>query len=185
VAEKLEDLFRSSPFGFRRRIGSVVIVPDERMNSILVQGSRIDRETVEGLLTVLDSDEVPDALAGQKPKLIPIKNVDAAQIAEVVQSVFKSQLSPPTSRSRGGRTTTSVLPSPQVAVDEGTNSLVVMATSPLLDEIIDLAEKLDEEADKNPSRRVKIIPLEKINASRLQRALEQIFNKPTSSRRSR
>ena len=185
VAEKLEDLFRSSPFGFRRGTGSVVIVPDERMNSILVQGSRIDRETVEGLLTVLDSDEVPDALAGQKPKLIPIKNVDAQQIAEVVQSVFKSQLSPPTSRSRNGRTTTSVLPSPQVAVDEGTNSLVVMATSPLLDEIVDLAEKLDEEAGKNPSRRVKIIPLEKTNASRVQRALEQIFNKPTSSRRSR
>ncbi|HUT95809.1 MAG TPA: secretin N-terminal domain-containing protein [Thermoguttaceae bacterium] len=185
VAEKLEDLFRSSPFGFRRGAGSVVIVPDERMNSILVQGSRIDRETVEGLLTVLDSDEVPDALAGQKPQLIPIKNVDAAQIAEVIQSVFKSQLSPPTSRSRNGRTTTSVLPSPQVAVDEGTNSLVVMATSPLLDEIIDLAEKLDEEAGKNPSRRVKIIPLEKTNASRVQRALEQILNKPSSSRRSR
>jgi len=37
----------------------------------------------------------------------------------------------------------------------------------------------------NPARRVKIIPLEKINPSRVQRALEQILNKPSSSRRSR
>jgi len=72
---------------------------------------------------------------------------------------------------------------PQVAVDEGTNSLVVMAPSPLMEEITELANTLDEAAGNNPARRVKIIPLEKTDASRVQRALEQILNTPSSGRR--
>ncbi|MFH1924023.1 MAG: secretin N-terminal domain-containing protein, partial [Planctomycetota bacterium] len=184
VAEKLEDLFDTNIFSWRRGGGSVVIVPDERLNTILVQGNRIDRETVEGLLRVLDSDEVPEALAAQKPKLLPIENVDAEQIAEVIRAVFKTQLSPP-ARTRNGRTSAPTpLVTPQIAVDEGTNSLVVTAAAPLLDEIIELATTLDEAAGKTPARRVRIIPLEKTDAGRVQRALEQILKNP-SSRRSR
>src|SRR3990172_4684473 len=146
VAEKLEDLFTASPFSWRRGGGSVVIVPDERLNTILVQGSRIDRETAESLLSVLDSDQVPEALAAHKPNLVTIKNVDAEQIAEVIRNVFKSQMTPQT-RTRGGQTSTvSTLMTPQVAVDEGTNSLVVTAASPLLEEIMKLANTLDEAA---------------------------------------
>ncbi len=183
VAEKLEELFTASPFSWRRGIGSVVIVPDERLNTILVQGSRIDRETVEGLLTILDSDKVPEALAADKPNLVPIKNVDAEQIAEVIRSVFKSQMTPPTTSRDQGRRASTRLRVPQVAVDEGTNSLVVMAESPLLEEIIQLAEKLDEAAGENPARRIKIIPLEKTDAGRVQKALEQILNTGSSRRR--
>ncbi|NQT15343.1 MAG: hypothetical protein HQ582_21485, partial [Planctomycetes bacterium] len=187
AAEKLEELFEStSPFSWRRSGGSVVIVPDERLNTVLVQGSRVDRETAESLLRILDSDEVPATLAAHKPNLIAIKNVDAEQIAEVVRNVFKSQLTPPTStgRSRSGRTSTaSVRMAPQVAVDEGTNSLVVMAPSPLKEEIAELANTLDEAAGKDPARRVKIIPLEKADPDRVQRALEQIFSNPAPRRR--
>jgi len=179
VAEKLRELFRTSPFSWRRGGGSVVIVPDERLNTILVQGHRIDRETVEGLLKVLDSGEVPEALAADKPNLVPIKNVDANEIAQVVRDVFKSQLSPP---GKGSSGQVSSLMTPQVAVDEATNSLVVMAASPLLEEIIQLATKLDEAAGENPARRVKIIPLQKTDASRVQRALEQILT-PSPRRR--
>jgi type II secretory pathway component GspD/PulD (secretin) len=160
----------------------VVIVPDERLNTILVQGSRIDRETVEGLLTILDSDKVPEALAADKPNLVPIKNVDAEQIAEVIRNVFKSQMTPPTTSRNQGRRMSTRLRVPQVAVDEGTNSLVVMAESPLLEEIIQLAEKLDEAAGENPARRIRIIPLEKTDAGRVQRALEQILNTGSSRR---
>ena len=187
AAEKLEELLEStSPFSWRRSGGSVVIVPDERLNTVLVQGSRVDRETAESLLRILDSDEVPATLAAHKPNLIAIKNVDAEQIAEVVRNVFKSQLTPPTStsRNRSGRTSTaSVRMAPQVAVDEGTNSLVVMAPSPLKEEIAELANTLDEAAGKDPARRVKIIPLEKADPDRVQRALEQIFSNPSSGRR--
>jgi type II secretory pathway component GspD/PulD (secretin) len=130
---------------------------------------------------VLDSGEVPEALAGQTPNLVPIKNVSADQIAEVIRSVFKSQMSPPTT-GQGGRRS-AALPVPQVAVDEGTNSLVVMATSPLLEQIIELAKKLDEDAGNNPARRIKIIPLEKTDATRVERALQQILK--GSPRRSR
>jgi hypothetical protein len=67
---------------------------------------------------------------------------------------------------------------PQIAVDKGTNSLVVTAASPLLEEIIELATTLDETAGESPARRVKIIPLKRTDASRVERALEQILKKP-------
>jgi type II secretory pathway component GspD/PulD (secretin) len=128
---------------------------------------------------------VPEALAADKPQLVPIENVDAEQIAEVIRNVFKSQMTPArttTGSSRSRRASTR-LRVPQVAVDEGTNSLVVTADSPLLEEIIQLAEKLDAAAGENPARRIRIIPLEKTDASRVQRALEQILDTGSSRRR--
>ena len=183
VAEKLQDLVSGGRFALRTTYGSVAIVPDERLNTILVQGNRSDREMIEGLIKVFDSDEVPEALASNKPKLIPIENVDAEQVAEVIREVFRSQLTPQSrSSSRNGQTSSTRIV-PQVAVDKGTNSLVVMAGSPLIEEITQLAKVLDEAAAENPARRIKIIPLDKVNATRMQEALEKII-KP-SSRRSR
>jgi len=178
VAERLRELFSSSLSSWRRGTLPVAIVPDERLNTIVVQGSRIDRETIEGLVRVLDSDQGE----GAKPRLIPLRFADAGEVASVIQDVFRSRMTPTTSRSR---TSTSVRrQTPSVAVDEKTNSLVVMATSPLLEEIVELANTLDQTAGENPARRVKIISLKKANASRVEEALQRILNSrsPTTRR---
>ena len=70
------------------------IAAGEWLNTILVQGSRIDRDAVEGLLRVLDSGEVSEALSAYKPTLIPIENIDADQVEEVIRDVFRSRLTP-------------------------------------------------------------------------------------------
>jgi type II secretory pathway component GspD/PulD (secretin) len=69
-------------------------------------------------------------------------------------------------------------------VDEATNSLIVMAPSPLLDEILKLISSLDEAAESNPARRLKIITLQKTNAARVDEALQRILKTrtPRSSR---
>ncbi len=178
VAERLRELFSSSLSSWRRGTLPVAIVPDERLNTIVVQGSRIDRETIEGLVRVLDSDQGE----GAKPRLIPLRFADAGEVASVIQDVFRSRMTPTTSRSR---TSTSVRrQTPSVAVDEKTNSLVVMATSPLLEEIVELANTLDQTAGENPARRVKIISLKKASASRVEEALQRILNSrsPTTRR---
>jgi len=65
-----------------------------------------------------------------------------------------------------------------------TNSLVVMATSPLLEEIIELANTLDERAGESPARQIKIIPLKKASASRVEEALQRILNSRSRTTRS-
>jgi type II secretory pathway component GspD/PulD (secretin) len=69
-------------------------------------------------------------------------------------------------------------------VDQATNSLVVMAPAPLLDEILQLITRLDEAAEQNPARNLKIIPLQKASASRIEAALQRILHsRPSRSAR--
>jgi len=169
VAERLTELFNSEESSWRRGLLPLTIVPDERLNTIIVQGSRIDRETIESLVRVFDSDEG----AATKPQLVPLRYAEASQVAEVIQNVFRSQLTPG-SRSRSSKSTPRQTPS--VSVDEKTNSLIVMAASPLLEEILQLANKLDEAAGASPARQVKIIQLKKSSATRVEDALRKILN---------
>jgi general secretion pathway protein D len=151
----------------------VVIVPDERLNRILVQGSRIDRETIDGLIRALDTEEG----TASRPQIVPVRYAEARDVADVVREVFRSQLT----RSTAGTTTSGTRTSsvsritPQVAVDEASNSLIVMAPSPLLDEILKLVNSLDESAEHNPARRLRIISLQKTNAARVDEALQRIL----------
>ena len=178
VADRLKQLFGDERSSWRRGALPVAIVPDDRLNTLVVQGSRIDRQTIEGLVRVLDSDHGE----GTKPQIIPLRYADAVEVSEVIQDVFRSQLgSTTTSRSRTTTSTSRLRPG--VAVDEMTNSLVVMATSPLLEEIIELANTLDERAGESPARGVKIIQLKKANATRVQEALDRILKGGSSTTR--
>ncbi|MBN2476468.1 MAG: hypothetical protein JXB62_17775 [Pirellulales bacterium] len=159
----------------------LVIVPDERLNTLLVQGSRSDRAKIEHLLTILDTDEVPQTLATRQPKMIPIKNTKASRIEQVIREMFGTQLS---SRAAGARSMPSWLSS-QMTVDEITNSLVVKAPSPLIDDITSLAETLDEAAGEDPSRGLKLIPLKRANAKRIQQALDVIIQDAVGLRQAR
>ena len=168
--------YGSSRYG--RTSTPLVITPDERLNTILVQGSRADRSMIESLITVLDTDDVPDTFAARKPRLIPIKNVRASQIETTLRTIFSSQLGTSSSRS-----TASAGFRPQLAVDEVTNTLILTAPAPLIDEISDLAESLDKKAGDDPAKGIRIIPLKKSNASRVEKALDAIMRSSSTYRR--
>ena len=153
-----------------------MIVADERLNAVVVRGSRSDRATAAALLKILDTAEVPESLATNQPTLIPIKHARASQIEDVIQDTFRSQLS---------RTRSSGRLSPQVSVDDTSNALVVMAQEPLRTQITQLARTLDEAAADESAHSVKIIPLRKTNASRVQDALEAAMRRSTRSYRHR
>jgi type II secretory pathway component GspD/PulD (secretin) len=98
-------LFTTTGTTWRRGYQPVSIVPDERLNSILVQGSRIDRETIEALIRTMDTE---DARA-TKPQIIPIHYADAQEIANTLRDVFRSQMTgrtATTTRRRGPPTAT-------------------------------------------------------------------------------
>ncbi|GEM_PF-2248100 len=180
VAETLQDFLRSGWYGWRRGYGSLVIVPDEQQNTILVQASRADRALIESLLKVLDAPQLPEAAQANQPRIIPVRNADAARVEEVVRSVFRAQLNPPTVRASpwGGYRQVAPGPTtPQLTVDPTTNSLVVRGPPALVNQIEEFIKQLDETAAQDPSRRLILIPLEKLNATRVERALEEIIRR--------
>jgi len=151
VASTLQRLFRTMP-GAERRFGSAIVVPDERLNAVVVYANRTDRSTIEGLLKVLDSAEVPEALGSQRLTLIPIKNTNAQHIARILRELYRTQ-------------------SEAFSVEDATNSLVVMAQPALVEEIRQVAERLDEAAGSEAAQGTRIVPLQKTNSQRMQRAL--------------
>ncbi len=184
MAEKLGELYDSRRTSWRWGATEVRIVPDESLNRILVQGNRIDRETIGGLIRALDTEEG----GGVKPQIVPVRFAEAEDIAQVVREVFRSRMTRSTAvptigmRSFGRSRVT-----PEIAVDPTTNSLIVMAPPPLLDEILKLIGSLDQAAEENPARNVKIITLQKTNTKRIEDALQRIlksgsYRSPRTSR---
>ena len=111
-----------------------------------------------------------------KPQIVPVRFAEASEIAEVVREMFRSQMSRYTATSGSGvRSSARSRVTPEIAVDPATNSLIVMAPSPLLDEILKLINSLDQAAEENPARNVKIIALQKTNARRVEDALQRIL----------
>ncbi len=164
VAQTLQQVFRRTTGGWRSTSGSVVFVPDDRLNALVVYASRSDRTAIEALIKVLDTPEPPDSLAADRMHLIPVKNTDAARMERILRDMFHNQLE-------------------ALSVETTTNSLVVMASAPLVEEIKRVVNTLDGAAGSDPSRSVSIIPLKKANAERVERALDVILKSAPSRRR--
>ncbi|MBN2021589.1 MAG: hypothetical protein JW809_02240, partial [Pirellulales bacterium] len=172
VAAQLRDLFermrpRWQEFGRERTL----IVADERLNAVVVRGSRSDRATIAGLVKILDAPEAAEGPGGNQPTLLPVENTDARRVASVVTDVFRAELA------RGGQGEGSGRLAPQVAVDSVTNAVIVMAQEPLRGRITELVLSLDRAAGDESNRTLQLIPLRNTNAARLQDALEEALRR--------
>lgn len=197
VTETLERLFASP--ASRSGTGAVLVVPDDRLNAVIVHAPRADRAAIERLIELLDAPNAPESLSANKPAILPVKNTKAAAIERVLRDVYETQL-----RSGGGRRAVPIptgissemadlirqvnaavsAPQMSLSVDEVTNSLVVMAAPPLVAEVTKLVETLDSSAAVDPARAVEIVPLQKANIKRIEDALDALL-KEGIRRRSR
>ena len=58
--------------------GTIEIVPDSRLNALIIQASPTDLDTIENLLKVLDQRSSPeDVSTTAQPRLIPVFNASA------------------------------------------------------------------------------------------------------------
>ena len=168
LADRLQELFRQMTPRYRRGGASqTMIVGDERLNTIVVRGSRTDRATIASLIEVLDSAAVTEDIATNQPTMVAVHNTSAARIEQMVRDVFQAQLS----LTGRGRTHEGRL-APQITVDEMTNSLVVMAQEPLRTQVTQLIQTLDQSAGEETANTLKLIPLKNTNAERVQKALD-------------
>jgi type II secretory pathway component GspD/PulD (secretin) len=187
VAELLQKIFRRSGFDAS---SSVAIEADQRLNAIVVYAGRNDRAAIERLLNTLDSDEVPDSLAANRPHLIRVEHTSAARIEQVLKDIYKTQLTSggvkqaipvPSGSSREVAAviqqinTANAGPLMSLGVDEATNSIVIMAPAPLVKEVTELVAELDENALHDTSRGVKIVKLKSTSAVRVKEILDTII----------
>lgn len=166
VADTLTRIYRTTPAGRRggTAAGSIVVIPDERLNALIVHANRSDRPTIENLVKMLDVADVPESVTVTRMKIIPVKNTSAAGVAQVLGNVFKNYVD-------------------SIGVEENTNSLVVMGPTPMTEEISRFVTVLDEAAGGDPAKTLRIIPLHKTNALRMRTSLDSIMG--TSATRSR
>lgn len=198
VADTVQNVVLGGGFGFRGYGGSS-IVPDQRLNAVIVQASRNEMELIDGLIQTLDSDEAPQSAIGQRPKLIPVKNTNAERIAEIVREVYKTRLTAGGARQqmqlpqRMPREMANLLqqinaattgPEMSLGVDTGTNSLVVAAPPQLLAEVEQLVQALDDQSDASKPT-VRVMALKQVNTQALSQALDNLLRDGSSPRRRR
>jgi type II secretory pathway component GspD/PulD (secretin) len=197
IQELLVELFDSgSGRGFRSSFGDVFrrlkFVADPRINAIIFSGNPGDRKVVEELLGVLDSEDLVDTLQEIRPIVIPLQSANAENIEDIVQDIYRSQMSSGAGRRplripEGLSSEVAVAlqqinaqvagPLLTLARDETTNSILVRAPQELAEEVKTFIESLDKRASETPSRRVKVIQLESTNAENLQRALRILLSR--------
>lgn len=171
--------------------GQVVMVPDERLNVLIVYASRSDRGRIEQLLEVLDSDRLEDTRRAYQTEILPLEFSSASRVEDVIEGVYKAELT------AGGARSTIAIPkgvpsdvaavlrqinaaasSPllTVEVQSDTNSLVLKAPQALLDEVKDLIQKLDIASKTTRARGITLLPLRKTSSKRVMEILGDVLD---------
>lgn len=169
---------------------AISIVPDVRLNALVVRAKPADLDTVEQLLRVLDQRVGPEEVeADLRPRLIPVYNTSASEIAQVVQQIYQDRLAGgPTVMSpqeifrmmRGGSAADQQAQKMSIGIDQRSNSLVVRAPDPLFAEIQALVEELDQ-ADLSQPETTRVVSLKYTNSAAVQRALSSMLGSDAQS----
>ena len=172
--------------------GSVVIVPETRLNALIVYGSRTDRDRIEQLLEILDTEKLPDSGRVFRTEVVEVRHADASEIEDVIQGVYRTELSAGGSRraieipAGIDSSVASVLrqinaqsssPLLTVEVQRETNSLVLKAPQNLIEEISELVRQLDETSSVSRARSVRLVPLERTNSRRVMQVLDDVLGR--------
>lgn len=123
-------------------VPGATIVPDSRLNAILVFGSDKDREEIGKLVALVDV--APPTTSG-KVNVYYLENADATEVAKVLDGVVKGSAqvaaqpgqaaAPQASPFEGGKIT--------ITPDKATNSLVIMASTTDYQNLLQVVQKLD------------------------------------------
>jgi len=179
--------------------GSVSVIPDARLNALVVQASPRDLDTVEQLLKIVDQQASPEAVqTAMPPRFIPVFNGAADEMAVVVRQVYAGRIAADANQARqpspedfvralrggggggrGGQSGQSKTGEEQkmtIGVDTRTNSLIVSAPDYLFNEVKALVAQLDTDtiaADADET--VKVVTLKRTNSDLIQRSLTSML----------
>jgi general secretion pathway protein D len=165
------------------------VVADPGTNSLLVRAKPLDMLTIRKLLEKAIDSNVLDTEALPRPWLIgPLEYADAEEIADLIETVFRENTNKKTSTGRGGdNDRPSFFPfgsrsssggsqnigkiSLSVAADTRTNTLIVNCPKLMYEDIKLLVDRL-EQASKDSTETVKVIPIRDVDPLLVQQAIE-------------
>ena len=121
----------------------VLVVPDTRLNALIIFGSDKDKDDIKQLITMLD---VVPPTTSSKVNVYYLENADATEVAKVLDGVVKGSVAQPTPQGQasppgqqspfeGGRIT--------ITPDKATNSLVIMASPIDYQNLLQVIQGLD------------------------------------------
>jgi type II secretory pathway component GspD/PulD (secretin) len=178
--------------------GSFSIVPEPRLNMLVVQANATDMQMIERLLEIVDQRGSPETVETvPPPRMIPVYYTSAESVAGVVREVFAAQLASGPGQQRQ--------PSPEdfiralrgggrggrgggggggdsgddgrkltVGIDSRLNQLVVSAPDDLFVQVEQLVRQLDVE-DSDSLEMTRVVTLGKANPEVVRRALASII----------
>ncbi|MFM1803492.1 MAG: Type secretion system protein precursor [Planctomycetota bacterium] len=147
----------------------VRVVPDDRLNSLVVSTSPRSFAVVEEILKNLDRKVAPEY---REIRTMDLRNASAPRLAAILQRLMDARVE----RLQKTQPQTADLERVVVTADERTNQLLVAASADGFDVIKSLLADLDTERLMEESA-VEVIPVQKANLDRLTGAITQILNR--------
>jgi hypothetical protein len=172
-----------------------MIIPETRLNFLIVRANPADMELIEQLLELVDQRKSPeDVQTIAAPRLIPILNTSADSVAEVVREVYANRMASTPGQPRqpspeeflralrgGGRGDNNAQLEQQqrmtVGVDRRSNSLVISAPDDLFQEIQLLVEQLDQ-AHSDVMETARVVTLKRVNPELVRQAVSAVVGSP-------
>ena len=147
----------------------VRVIPDERLNSIVVSTSARSFAVVEELLRQLDRTVAPDI---REIRTIELKHASAPRLAAVLQRMMDARVD----RLSRANPQTADLERATIAADDRTNRLLIAAGADSFDVLRSLVADLDTPELLEESG-VEVVPVVKANLDRLASAIGQILDR--------
>ncbi len=181
--------------------GVITIVPDPRLNALIVEANPTDLKTIENLLKVIDrEDSITDVLTAGTPRLIPVIYSSADEVANVIKQVFANKIE--AAQSGGQRNQ----PSPEdmmralrgqrssreasqargeeqkmtIGVDARSNAIIVTGPQKLFEQVEAMVKLIDQPGSED-SDVITVVPVRVSDPEVMQKALESILKSTAGS----
>jgi len=191
VADTLNRLFGRNSAASNLVTGPIVVVPDRRLNALVVYASGKDRPQIERLIQSLDSNNIPTTLATNQTRVMHLQSAQAKRVHSVLNGMYRAQI-----RSGGARNSISIpegvssevadvlrqinaaasAPLLSIEVDEPTNAIIIRAPQDLLEQVANLASELDQAAGSEQARTISVIRLKKTRSKHVLNVLNNILD---------
>ncbi|MSU60844.1 MAG: hypothetical protein EXS31_00360 [Pedosphaera sp.] len=173
LAATLEQFFRAKRAGDAvvanagDRAIPVGVIPDDRVNTLLVTGSKEAFDVIENILPQLDSESV---FARMNFKVFPLKKATARALQGVIQQIVANR--PPKVKGEPVDPIT-------VVADQWVNALLVGASVDDMGTVESLIERLDSEPAETGIA-IHVFPLAKGDARRVAQTIQSLFRENTT-----
>lgn len=167
------------------------VIPDVRSNSLLISGPDAVLQDVWAMLSVLDSNDIPESFREMQQRTISLLYANIDNVAGIIRDVYKPLMeSRDAGRQQqnpfaamlgaGGNSKATKSVRMTLGVDRQTSSLIVSSSQDIFEDVKELAETLDKNA-MSANRRIRVVELKSVDPEVVQKSLTGLFPRISTS----